>query len=213
MCTQFGIGSKDRSQARGAFAQRRPLIEATKGVSAIRRPHRAAPDRAPSGPNLNEDIKADEVRLIIETGDNIGVVSFDDAMERADNAGMDLVEVSPDAKPPVCKIMDYGKYKFQEQKKAAEARKKQKIVEVKEIKMRPAINDHDYDVKMRAIKRFFGDGDKVKVTLRFRGREMAHQQLGMKVLQRVKADTEEFAKVETEPKMEGRQMLMVLAPK
>jgi len=134
-------------------------------------------------------------------------------MERADNAGMDLVEVSPDAKPPVCKIMDYGKYKFQEQKKAAEARKKQKIVEVKEIKMRPAINDHDYDVKMRAIKRFFGDGDKVKVTLRFRGREMAHQQLGMKVLQRVKADTEEFAKVETEPKMEGRQMLMVLAPK
>ncbi len=134
-------------------------------------------------------------------------------MERSYNAGLDLVEVSPDASPPVCKIMDYGKFKFQEQKKAAEARKKQKIIEIKEIKMRPAINDHDYDVKMRAIKRFFGDGDKVKITLRFRGREMAHQQLGMKVLQRVKADTLEFAKVETEPRMEGRQMLMVLAPK
>jgi len=154
-----------------------------------------------------------EVRLIIDTGENIGVVSIEDALARALDAGLDLVEVSPDAAPPVCKIMDYGKYKFQEQKKAAEARKKQKTIEIKEIKMRPAIDDHDYDVKMRAIKRFFESGDKVKVSLRFRGREMAHQQLGMKVLLRVKADTEDIAKVETEPRLEGRQMLMVLAPK
>lgn len=154
-----------------------------------------------------------EVRLIIDTGENIGVVSIEDALARALDAGLDLVEVSPDAAPPVCKIMDYGKYKFQEQKKAAEARKKQKTIEIKEIKMRPAIDDHDYDVKMRAIKRFFEGGDKVKISLRFRGREMAHQQLGMKVLLRVKADTEDIAKVETEPRLEGRQMLMVLAPK
>ena len=152
------------------------------------------------------------MRLIVETGENVGVVSQPDALERAKNAGLDLVEVSPGANPPVCKIMDYGKYKFQEQKKAAEARKKQKTVEIKEIKMRPAIDDHDYQVKLRAIKRFFDDGDKVKVTLRFKGREMAHQELGMAVLQRVKSDTEHFAKVEAEPKLEGRQMLMVLAP-
>ena len=124
-----------------------------------------------------------------------------------------MVEVSPDADPPVCKIMDYGKYKYQAQKKAVEARKNQKIVQVKEIKMRPAINDHDYNVKMRSIKRFFEDGDKVKVTLRFRGREMAHQQLGMAVLQRVKGDLEAIAKVESQPRLEGRQMVMVLAPR
>ncbi len=152
------------------------------------------------------------MRLIIENGDNVGVVSQQDALERAKNAGLDLVEVSPGANPPVCKIMDYGKYKFQEQKKAAEARKKQKTVDIKEIKMRPAIDDHDYQVKLRAIKRFFDEGDKVKVTLRFKGREMAHQELGMAILQRVKSDTEDFAKVEAEPKLEGRQMLMVLAP-
>jgi translation initiation factor IF-3 len=128
-------------------------------------------------------------------------------------AGLDLVEISPDAEPPVCKILDFGKFKYQEQKKAAEARKNQKVVEIKEIKMRPSIDDHDYDVKMKAIKRFFEEGDKVKVTLRFRGREMAHQQLGMAVLQRVKADTEQISKVESEPRFEGRQMVMVLAPK
>jgi len=150
---------------------------------------RAAPERGPSGPRINDAIRVPDVRLIDETGENVGVVSRDDAQERADQAGLDLVEVSPDADPPVCKILDYGKFKFQAQKKAAEARKHQKIVEVKEIKMRPAIDDHDYDVKMRSIKRFFEDGDKVKVTLRFRGREMAHQQLGMAVLQRVKGDS------------------------
>ncbi len=140
-------------------------------------------------------------------------MSRTDALERAVQAGLDLVEISPDAEPPVCKILDFGKFKYQEQKKAAEARKNQKIVEIKEIKMRPSIDDHDYDVKMKAIRRFFEEGDKVKVTLRFRGREMAHQQLGMAVLQRVKADTEQISKVESEPRFEGRQMVMVLAPK
>jgi translation initiation factor IF-3 len=135
------------------------------------------------------------------------------ALERAMSVGMDLVEISPDAAPPVCKILDYGKFKYQEQKKAAEARKHQKVVEIKEIKMRPSIDDHDYDVKMRSIKGFFAEGDKVKVTLRFRGREMAHQQLGYQVLQKVKAEVAELCKVESEPRLEGRQMVMVLAPK
>jgi translation initiation factor IF-3 len=134
-------------------------------------------------------------------------------MERATTAGLDLVEISPDAEPPVCKILDYGKFKYQEQKKAAEARKNQKIVEIKEIKMRPSIDDHDYDVKMKAIKRFFDEGDKVKVTLRFRGREMAHQELGYQLLQKVKGELIEISKVESEPRLEGRQMVMVLAPK
>ncbi len=174
---------------------------------------RAAPEREQSGPRINDAIRVREVRLIDENGDNVGVVACQDAMDRAVNAGLDLVEISPDAEPPVCKIMDYGKFKFEQQKKAAEARKKQKIVEIKEIKMRPAIDDHDYDVKMRAIKRFFDEGDKVKVTLRFRGREMAHQELGMAVLQRVKAELESIAKVESEPRLEGRQMVMVLAPR
>jgi translation initiation factor IF-3 len=162
---------------------------------------------------MNEDIRVREVRLIDENGDNLGVVPIADALARAVAAGLDLVEISPDAKPPVTKVLDYGKYKYQEQKKAAEARKRQKIVEIKEIKMRPSIDDHDYDVKMRSMKRFFDDGDKVKVTLRFRGRELSHQELGWQVLQRVKADTEPHAKVESEPRMEGRQMVMVLAPR
>jgi translation initiation factor IF-3 len=174
---------------------------------------RGAPEREATGPKINDAIRAREVRLIDENGQNVGVVSRFDAQERANAAGLDLVEISPDAQPPVCKILDYGKFKYQEQKKAAEARKNQKIVEIKEIKMRPAIDDHDYDVKMRAMKRFFEDGDKVKVTLRFRGREMSHQELGFKLLQRVKADSEGFAKVESEPRLEGRQMVMVLAPK
>ena len=169
--------------------------------------------REQSGPRINDQIRAREVRLIDETGQNAGVVAKFDAIARAEAAGLDLVEVSPDAEPPVCKILDFGKFKYQEQKKAAEARKNQKIVEIKEIKMRPGIDDHDYDVKMRAIKRFFEEGDKVKITLRFRGREMAHSQLGMEVLQRVKADTEPLAKVESEPRFEGKQMVMVLAPK
>jgi translation initiation factor IF-3 len=174
---------------------------------------RAAPEREPSGPRINDNIRAREVRLIDQNGQNIGVVAIDDALSRATEAGLDLVEVSPDAKPPVAKILDFGKFKYQEQKKAAEARKRQKIVEIKEIKMRPSIDDHDYDVKMRSIRRFFDEGDKVKVTLRFRGRELAHQQLGWDVLQRVKADVETIAKVEAEPRMEGRQMVMVLAPR
>ncbi len=174
---------------------------------------RGAPERESSGPKINDAIRAREVRLIDENGQNVGVVTKIDAMTRAEQAGLDLVEVSPDAEPPVCKILDFGKYKYQEQKKAAEARKHQKIVELKEIKMRPGIDDHDYDVKMRAIRRFFEEGDKVKITLRFRGREMAHQHLGMDVLKRVKADTEPIAKVEAEPRFEGRQMVMVLAPK
>lgn len=174
---------------------------------------RGAPEREPTGPRINEAIRAREVRLIDENGQNLGVVSRFDALERATAAGLDLVEVSPDANPPVCKILDYGKFKYQEQKKAAEARKHQKTVEVKEIKMRPSIDDHDYDVKMRSIKRFFDEGDKVKITLRFRGREMAHQEIGYDLLQRVKADLGELAKVEAEPRLEGRQMVMVLAPR
>jgi translation initiation factor IF-3 len=205
----------------GAFGTR-PVQGATlgrlrsqtiEGDCPIRRPMRAAPEREPAGPRMNEDIRVREVRLIDENGDNVGVVPIADALARATAAGLDLVEISPDANPPVTKVLDYGKYKYQEQKKAAEARKRQKIVEIKEIKMRPSIDDHDYDVKMRSMKRFFDDGDKVKVTLRFRGRELSHQELGWQVLQRVKADTEPHAKVESEPRMEGRQMVMVLAPR
>ena len=174
---------------------------------------RAAPEREPAGPRMNEDIRAREIRLIDQTGLNHGVTNTAQAIQMAAEAGFDLVEISPNSKPPVCKFLDYGKFKYSSQKKAAEARKKQKIVEIKEIKMRPSIDDHDYDVKMRAIKRFFEEGDKVKVTLRFRGRELAHQELGWQVLQRVKADTEPISKVESEPRMEGRQMVMVLAPR
>lgn len=134
-------------------------------------------------------------------------------MRQAVEAGLDLVEIVPSAKPPVCKILDYGRFRFAEQKKAAEARKRQKVVEVKEIKLRPGIDEHDYGVKMRSVRRFFEDGDKVKVTLRFRGREMAHQDIGYRLLERVKNETAEFAKVEFEPSMEGRQMVMILAPR
>ena len=143
----------------------------------------------------------------------VGVVPLVEGLNRADEAGLDLVEVSPNADPPVCKILDYGKFKYIAQKKANETRKKQKTIDVKEIKMRPNIDDHDYDVKMRAMQKFLGEGDKVKVTLRFRGREMAHQELGRKVLERVRVDLDEPAKVEQFPQMEGRQMIMILAPK
>ena len=153
------------------------------------------------------------MQLIDDDGNNKGVVSIEDALGLASEAGLDLVEIAPNSEPPVCKILDYGRYKYQAQKRAAEARKKQKTFEVKEIKMRPNIDTHDYDVKMRSMKRFFDDGDKVKVTLRFRGREMAHQELGMDLLQKVKQETAEIAKVEAEPKLEGRQMIMVLAPR
>ena len=151
--------------------------------------------------------------MIDAEGTNHGTVSLETAQEMALESGLDLVEISPTNRPPICKILDFGKYKYAAQKKAAEARKKQKTVDVKEIKMRPNIDTHDYDVKMRAVRRFFEDGDKVKVTLRFRGREMAHQELGMNLLKKVQAELEETAKVESYPKMEGRQMIMVLAPK
>jgi len=153
------------------------------------------------------------VRLIDDTGENRGVVPIAEALSLAERAGLDLVEVSPGADPPVCKILDYGKYKYEAQKKKAEARKKQKTIEIKEIKMRPSIDAHDYEVKMRSIHRFLGEGDKVKVTLRFRGREMAHQDRAIKVLERVREDIGEIAKVEQFPKMEGRQMTMVVAPR
>jgi translation initiation factor IF-3 len=174
---------------------------------------RARPTPAKEGPRANDEINAAEVQLIDEDGENQGTVSLEEALERAAETGLDLVELSPNAEPPVCKILDLGKYKYQAQKKAAEARKKQKTFDVKEIKMRPNIDTHDYDVKMRNMRRFFEHGDKVKVTLRFRGREMAHTELGVELLNKVREETDEIAKVESEPKLEGRQMVMVLAPR
>ena len=165
------------------------------------------------GPRLNEEIRSREVQLIDQTGANHGVVDTQIALAKAVEAGLDLVEIAPNSEPPVCKILDYGKYKYQAQKKAAEARKKQKVVEVKEIKLRPMIDDHDYEVKMRSMKSFIEEGDKVKVTMRFRGRELAHQELGMNVLMRVKDDLDAVAKIESYPRMEGRQMTMVMSPK
>jgi translation initiation factor IF-3 len=182
-------------------------------MRAIRRPIRTAQPATKDGPRINEEIRVREVQLIDQTGHNIGSVDIQAALQQAQEAGLDLVEIAPNSSPPVCKILDYGKYKYQAQKKAAEARKKQKIVEVKEIKLRPMIDDHDYDVKMRSMQRFFEEGDKVKVTLRFRGREMAHQELGYQLLNRVKDDTLKIAKVEQEPRFEGRQVVMVLAPR
>ncbi len=153
------------------------------------------------------------VRLVDEKGEMVGVIDTEKARDMANDAGLDLVEVSPNADPPVCKLLDFGKFKYEAQKKANIARKKQKTVDVKEIKMRPGIDQHDYAVKMRSINRFLGDGDKVKVTLRFRGREMVHQELGMRVLERVRDEVDELAKVEQFPRMEGRLMTMVIAPR
>jgi translation initiation factor IF-3 len=189
------------------------LVATEEESKAIRRPARPAQPTTKEGPRLNEEIRVREVQLIDQSGTNHGPVDIATALQRAQEAGLDLVEISPNASPPVCKILDYGKYKYQAQKKAAEARKKQKIVEVKEIKLRPMIDDHDYFVKMRSMQRFFEEGDKVKVTLRFRGREMAHQELGYQLLNRVKDDTGKIAKVEQEPRFEGRQVVMVLAPR
>jgi len=165
------------------------------------------------GPRVNEDIAVLRVRLVDERGNMVGVVGRNEALVMASDVGLDLVEVAPNADPPVCKILDFGKYKYEEQKKKNEARKKQKIIEVKEIKLRPSIDVHDYDVKMRSMVKFIEEGDKVKVTMRFRGRELAHQELGMDVLVRVKDDLDEIAKVEQMPRMEGRQMTMVVSPK
>lgn len=174
---------------------------------------RVRPGPVREGPRINEAIEAPQVQLIDTEGNNVGEVSRDEALAQATQAGLDLVEIAPNSQPPVVKILDYGKYKYQAQKKAAEARKKQKTFDVKEVKMRPNIDTHDYDVKMRNMRRFFEHGDKVKVTLRFRGREMAHQDLGIRLLERVKEETDALAKVESEPKLEGRQMIMVLAPR
>jgi translation initiation factor IF-3 len=181
--------------------------------TAIRRPMRTNAPVTKDGPRINEEIRNREVMLIDQDGQNRGVTDTRVAIGMAFEAGLDLVEVAANAEPPVCKIMDYGKFKFNEQKKAAEARKNQKTVEIKEIKLRPAIDDHDYDVKMKAMRRFFEEGDKVKVTLRFRGREMAHQEIGYRLLNRVKDDTGLIAKVESDAALEGRQMVMVLAPR
>ncbi|PLX38173.1 MAG: translation initiation factor IF-3 [Hyphomicrobiales bacterium] len=177
----------------------------------MRRPFRAPPPTK-DGPRVNEEIRVPQVQLIDTEGTNRGTIPIEEAIALAAEQGLDLVEIAPNSSPPVCKILDYGRYKYQAQKRAAEARKKQKTVEIKEIKMRPNIDTHDYEVKMKAMRRFFDEGDKVKVTLRFRGREMAHQDLGMQLLHRVKEETTEIAKVEAEPKLEGRQMIMVLAP-
>ena len=166
-----------------------------------------------NGPRFNDFITVPKVRVIDENGENLGVMLTREAIEQAAEVGLDLVEISPNADPPVCKFLDIGKFKYEAQKKANLARKSQKTQEIKEIKMRPNIDDHDYDTKMKKIHDFIGEGDKVKVTLRFRGRELAHGQLGMKLLQRVQEDTSETAKVEQHPRMEGRQMLMVLSPK
>ena len=204
---------------RSNYSQVAQQKASTPGVLTPERrgPSRAGGGRAPGpsrdGPRVNEQIGVPRIRLIDETGDNVGVVARDEALERAANAGLDLVEISPNADPPVCKILDYGRFKYEDQKKKNEARKKQKVIEVKEIKLRPNIDEHDYDVKMRAIERFIAEGDKVKVTMRFRGREMVHQELGLNVLNRVRDQFAEETKVEQFPRVEGRQMIMILAPR
>ncbi|WP_432618908.1 translation initiation factor IF-3 [Albidovulum sp.] len=181
-------------------------------LTIARRPHNAPPQRD-TGPRINDRIRAPEIRLIGADGENVGVVTPARAMQMAEEAGLDLVEISPNAVPPVCKIMDFGKFKYENQKREAEARKKQKIIEIKEIKFRPGTDTHDYDVKMRSVKKFLEEGDKVKVTLRFRGREMAHQELGLDLLKRVAADVDDMGKVENMPRLEGRQMVMMIGPK
>ncbi|WP_371037239.1 MULTISPECIES: translation initiation factor IF-3 [unclassified Rhodosalinus] len=176
-----------------------------------RRPHNAPPTRD-TGPRVNDRIRAPEIRLIGADGENVGVVTPSRGLELAEQAGLDLVEISPNANPPVCKIMDFGKFKYEQQKREAEAKKKQKVIEVKEVKFRPNTDIHDYAVKMRNVVKFLEKGDKVKVTLRFRGREMAHQNLGRELLERVAEDVKEIGKVENMPKMEGRQMIMMIGP-
>ena len=180
-------------------------------IAIARRPHNAPPTRD-TGPRVNARIRATEIRLIGPDGQNVGVVKPERALELAEQVGLDLVEISPNATPPVCKIMDFGKFKYEQQKREAEAKKKQKTIEVKEVKFRPNTDSHDYDVKMRNVTRFLEAGDKVKVTLRFRGREMAHQNLGRDLLERVAEDVKTLGKVENMPKMEGRQMVMMIGP-
>jgi len=176
-----------------------------------RRPHNAPPSRD-TGPRINDRISNPEIRLIGAEGENVGLVSPLRGIELAEAVGLDLVEISPNANPPVCKIMDFGKFKYEQQKRESEARKKQKIIEVKEVKFRPGTDTNDYDVKMRNVYKFLANGDKVKITLRFRGREMAHLNLGRELLERVAEDVKEEGKVENMPKMEGRQMIMMIGP-
>jgi translation initiation factor IF-3 len=171
----------------------------------------APPNR--DGPRVNEEIRSPQVRLIDQDGEMVGVMSARDAVLRAFSVGLDLLEISPNADPPVCKILDYGKFKYEQQKKKNEAKKKQKVIEIKEIKVRPNIDENDYQVKMRAMKSFIEEGDKVKVTLRFRGREMAHQEIGIRVLERIRGEMDATTKVEQMPRMENRQMVMVLSPR
>ena len=178
----------------------------------MRQPKRG-PRKATDDRRLNDDIRTPQVRLIDQNGEQVGIVATDEALETAGDAGLDLVELDGTADPPVCRIMDYGKWKFDQSKKQSAARKKQKQIQVKEIKFRPGTDEGDYQVKLRNLKRFLEEGDKVKVTLRFRGREMAHQELGLELLQRVEQDLEELGSVEQRPKVEGRQMVMTMAPK
>ena len=187
------------------------FLNNTRIKNIARRPHNAPPSRE-TGPRVNNAILSHELRLIGAEGENVGVVTPVRAMQLADDAGLDLVEISPNASPPVCKIMDFGKYKYEQQKRESEARKKQKIIEVKEIKFRPGTDTHDYEVKMRNVYKFLENGDKVKITLRFRGREMAHLSLGRELLERIGEDVLEYGKVENMPKMEGRQMTMMIGP-
>ncbi len=206
------------------FIYRRTLINSTpdnttlprpRAVSSPSYPDRGGRDRVPAsrGPRINDAIRALEVRLVGLEGEMLGVVSRADALNIARDAGVDLVEVAPDSSPPVCKVLDYGKYRYQEQKRLAAARKKQKIIEVKEIKMRPVTDENDFQVKLRAIHRFIDEGNKVKVLIRFRGREVSHQQLGRKLMDRIKEDFGEDCKIEQEPRFEGYHMIMMVAPK
>ena len=208
----FAIGKRELLACNHIILQTDCFVH-NSGEPTIRRPNRAPPAAAKDGPRINDDIRNAQIQLIDKEGQNMGTVETMVAIRMAQEAGMDLVEISPNTSPPVCKIMDYGKYKYSAQKKAAEARKRQKTVEIKEIKLRPMIDDHDYSVKMRAMQRFFEEGDKVKITLRYRGREMAHQDIGTKLLDKIKTDVAELAKVEQDAKFEGRQVVMVLAPR
>ena len=210
-CRQcFAAGPYGLKLARPAAILARPTHSRTTTIA--RRPHNAPPQRE-TGPRINDRIRSPEIRLIGADGENVGVVTPARAMQMAEEAGLDLVEISPTAEPPVCKIMDFGKYKYEQQKREAEARKKQHIIEIKEIKFRPGTDTNDYDVKMRSVLKFLEEGDKVKVTLRFRGREMAHQELGLALLHRVAADVGDAGKVESMPRLEGRQMVMMIGAK
>ncbi len=185
----------------------------TEGETVIPKPRKPMSRQPSKGPNINGNITAEEVRLVDSEGEMVGVVELSKALDMAGEAGLDLVEVSPNAEPPVCKILDFGRYKYEQQKKNNEARKKQKTVEVKEVKISPRIEKNDYDVKMRNAVRFLENGDKVKVSMRFRGREMAHQNIGRDLFKKMQDELAELANVELEPKFEGRQMIMILGPK